>query len=145
MYAFRVFIAVALASVAGSVLAQAGAPLPKAMSGHWTVLASNGRVYTGDTSVVLDAPDGTGAVTGRFTSPGVTCGALDEPLSGTWDGSELRFETMVRPNENTQQRDGECGSGKLTYVLKRNPGQPGFEGEGHRDGMQVPVQVTLAP
>jgi hypothetical protein len=86
-----------------------------------------------------------GPVTGRLTTRGVTCGAIDEPMVGTWDGTELRFESKVRPNVNTTRMNADCASGRVTYVLTRKPGQATFEGEANRDGMSTPVQVTLSP
>jgi hypothetical protein len=130
---------------AASVVAQVAAPLPKAMSGRWTSVVPGGRTFSDTLSVVLDVPAGTGPVTGRLTLRGVTCGAMDEPLKGTWDGSELRFESLVRPNVNATRSNGECASGRVTFTLVRKPGQTAFDGETHRDGLSFPGQVTLAP
>ena len=144
-------LAVLLAAIAIVTNAAAQtAPLPKAMTGRWTFVRQGANVKHVQTlsdvmSVVLDAPTGTGAVTGRFTSRGVICGAVDEPLTGTWDGTELRFESRVRPNVNAARANGECGSGKITFVLKRKPGETGFEGESTRDPGSAPVQITLSP
>jgi len=129
----------------GTVLAQTPAPLPKTMSGHWTAVVPGGRTFTDSLSVVLDVPGGTGPLTGRLTIRGVTCGALDEPLTGTWDGSELRMESQVRPNVNAQRANGECGTGRVTFNLTRKPGQTAFNGESLRDAAPAPAQVTLAP
>jgi hypothetical protein len=104
-----------------------------------------GRVYVDSVSVALEPVDPSGRVTGRLTARGVTCGALDEPLVGTWDGSVLRFESKVKPDVNTQRMNGDCASGRITYVLTRKPGQSSFEGEAVRDGMSAPVHVTLSP
>ena len=127
------------------VLAQTIAPLPKIMSGRWTAVIPGGRTFTGTMSVVLHVPAGMGPLTGRLTSRGVTCGAVDEPLTGTWDGNELRFESQVRPNVNAQRSNGECGTGRVTYVLTRKSGQTTFEGESRRDAAPAPAQITLAP
>ena len=132
------------AGFAGIALAQTSAPLPAAMSGRWTAVVP-GRTFTDSLSVVLDVPGGTGPLTGRLTLRGVTCGASNEPLTGTWDGSELRMESQVRPNVNAQRANGECGTGRLTFKLTRKPGQTTFEGEALRDASAVPSQVTLAP
>jgi hypothetical protein len=134
-----------LAGLAGLVFAQAVAPLPKAMSGRWTAVVPGGRTFTDSLSVVLEVPGGTGPLTGRLTLRGVVCGALDEPLSGTWDGYELRLESQVRPNVNVQRANGECGSGRMTFKLTRKPGQTTFDGEAVRDAAPAPSQVTLAP
>ena len=134
-----------VAWLATSVFAAETAPLPKAMSGRYTAVVPGQQTYTDSLSVVLDAPSGTGPVTGRLTVRGVTCGAVDEPLSGTWDGTELRFESLVKPNVNAQRLNGQCGSGKVTFVLSRKPGQTSFEGESRRDGSPIVTQVKLAP
>jgi len=134
-----------LLCLAGIVLAQATVPLPKAMSGRWTSVVPGGRTFTDTWSVVLDAPGGTGPVTGRLTLNGVGCGAKDEPLTGTWDGSELRIESQVHPNVNSQRANGECGTGRVTFRLTRKPGQSTFEGESQRDAAPAPSQVTLGP
>jgi hypothetical protein len=96
-------------------------------------------------SIALDVPAAPGPITGRLTSRGVACGAQDEPMTGTWDGTELRLESKVRPNVNTTRMNGDCASGRVTYVLTRKPGQVKFEGEAMRDGLSTPVQVTLSP
>jgi hypothetical protein len=145
MRTFGICVLLALTGITNSVFGQTAAPLPKTMSGHWTVVVPGRQTYTDTMSVTLDVPSGTGPLTGRLTSHGVICGALDEPLTGTWDGTELRFESQVRPNVNTQRMGGECGSGKITFVLTRKPGQDRFEGESHREAPFAPAQITLAP
>jgi hypothetical protein len=133
------------ATTAGIALAQTAAPLPASMSGRWTAVVPGNRTFTDSLSVVLNVPGGTGPLTGRLTLRGVTCGAQDEPLTGTWDGTELRMESQVRPNVNAQRANGECGTGRLTFKLTRKPGQASFEGEALRDASPAPSQVTLAP
>jgi hypothetical protein len=134
-----------LALAASAVLAEDAPPLPKVMRGTWTAIVPHDRAYTDALSVTLDESAGAGALTGRLTLRGVTCGAIDEPLTGTWDGAVLRMESVVRPNTNAQRMNGQCGSGRVTFVLKRKPGQPGFEGESTRDGASLPSQIVLAP
>lgn len=135
-----------LAGLTGVVLAQTIAPLPKMMSGRWTSVQPTGRTYTGTWSVVLEIPpEGTGPITGRMTSGGGNCGALDEPLVGTWDGNELRIESRLRPNVNATRANADCGTGRTVTILTRKPGQTGFEGETRLDWTTVPSQVTLSP
>lgn len=120
--------------------------IPKALSGRWTAVVPGGRTFTDTLSVVLDeVPAGAGAVKGRLTLRGVTCGAQDEPLAGTWDGSELRFDSLVRPNVNTQVQNGQCASGRVSFVLRRSPDTKSFQGESTRDGLSTPSQIVLAP
>lgn len=134
-----------LVGFAGFVLAQAVAPLPKTMSGRWTTVMPDGANFSDKLSLVLDVPVGVGPLTGRMTLRGTGCGALDEPLAGTWDGNELRFESQVRPNENTISIDRDCGTGHIKFDLFRKPGKSLFEGESRRDGALVASQITLEP
>jgi hypothetical protein len=145
MRAFRNCVVLVLTGVIANVLAEPVSPLPKKMSGHWTTAIPGSRTFTGAMSVVLNLPSGTGPIKGRLTSRGVFCGAIDEPLTGTWDGSELRLESKVRPNVNVQRKNGECGTGKVIYVLTRKAGQTRFDGEVWSDSAPVRGQVTLAP
>ena len=132
-------------SATAVVFAQSVAPLPKALSGRWTAVVPGNKTFTDAMSVVFDDPVQSGPVTGKLTSRGVTCGAQNEPLTGTWDGTVLRMESKVYPNVNAQRPNGECGTGRINYVLTRKPGEPTFEGEAVRDGMALASQVTLAP
>jgi hypothetical protein len=145
MCPFRTCVLLALMGATIGVLAETAAPLPKTMSGRWTAVVPGRQTFTDTMSVVLDVPATTGPLAGHLTLRGVTYGAIDEPLTGTWDGTELRFESQVRPNVNAQRMNGECGTGKVTFALSRKPGQAVFEGESRRDASPVPSQVTLAP
>jgi hypothetical protein len=144
MRVFRMCVFLALASAAATVVAQTAASLPTAMSGRWSGTYPRGT-FSDEMSVVLESPDAAGAVTGRLTYQGLNCGAVDEPLTGTWNGTELRFESQLRPNVNTKRMNGQCGTGRTTFVLTRKPGQTGFEGESRTEGTQVPDQITLSP
>jgi len=116
------------------------------LTGSWQVINTNiGRTFTDTISISLDAPTVPGPISGRLTTRGVACGALDEPLTGNWDGTELRFESTLRPNVNTQRQNLDCGTGRVTYILKRKAGTERYEGEFVRDGMDVRGQVSLAP
>jgi hypothetical protein len=140
----RLCALVALTIVAGVVVAQAPLRLPKSLNGSWSAQTPGGRANTNVMSVTLDPPSATGDVTGRYTSRGVVCGAIDEPLTGTWNGTELRFESLVHPNVNVNNRNGDCGTGRIVFVLTRAPGQTRFNGESVRDGGR-PAQITLDP
>jgi hypothetical protein len=145
MRALRSRALLILMSFSVITLAQTIMPLPKTLSGRWTAVVPGVGTFSDTISVVLDVPAQPGPLTGRLTSRGVTCGAMDEPLVGNWDGTELRFESKVQANVNVQRLNGQCASGRITYVLTRKPGQAAFEGEARRDGMSSPAQVTLAP
>ncbi len=108
-----------LALAAGVAAAQSVEPLPKIMHGTWTAVVPNVRTFTDTFSVTLDGPPQGGALAGRLTLRGGVCGAQNEPLTGTWDGTELRLESMVRPNVNAQRPNGQCGNGRVTFVPER--------------------------
>ena len=142
----RIFVLLALPAVAATAFADENAPLPTKMNGHWTAVVPGRQTYMDSLSVVLVPPsNGTGPVTGQLTLHGVTCGAIDEPLTGSWNGTELRLVSKVHPNVNSQRPNGQCGNGALTFDLKRRPGQSVFEGESTRDGSPITSQVTLSP
>jgi len=142
MRALRFAICCSLGLVPVASLAQ---PLPSKLSGEWVVVVPGGPVFRDTLSVAFDPRDGYGPITGRLTTRGVACGSQDEPLTGTWDGKELRFESMVRPGVNSQRTPKDCGSGKVLMVLKPVGDKGAFEGESRRPENAVPAQVKLAP
>ncbi|MDH4181015.1 MAG: hypothetical protein OEV46_03320 [Betaproteobacteria bacterium] len=121
------------------------APLPGALSGRWTVVPAGGRALVDVFSVRFDGTGAPGPVTGKLTWRGVNCGAQDEPLKGTWDGVELRFESHLRANSNTQNMNGACGNSRGEWVLRRKPGSSTFEGEGLFNEGKVVATLTAAP
>jgi hypothetical protein len=126
---------------ASSLCAQALAPLPINMNGKWTFLGK--RTSSDVMSVVIDGDGAPGKITGRLTLRANNCGALDEPFQGTWDGTTLRFDALLRSNVNTQRSNMDCPSDATKFVLARKPGQAGFEGEA--SASTGTFQVTLAP
>lgn len=135
-----------LARLAGAAIALVaavhaqGEPLPPSLGGQWTVLAAGGRTFVDRWQASIDPPGAPGPVRGRFSWRAPNCGALDEPLEGSWDGRELVFTTTLRPNVNTANKDRDCGDGRLAVKLRRKPGDRSFEGEASfRD-----VTATLA-
>jgi hypothetical protein len=137
----RMMFAFGVCSFVGIAIAQSSPALPNALSGRWTYLGTN-TVLTDTISIVFEGNGVPGPISGKITAGGVTCGTKDEPFSGTWDGTVLRFEVTVRANVNTTRRDGDC-SALAKYVLTRKPGQSAFEGEVSRAG--VTSRVQLAP
>lgn len=127
---------------ASGVSAQADDRLPGTLSGRWMMLAPGGRTFIDAIKIVVDGNGGPGTVTGRLTVRGVSCGAIDEPLAGTWDGAVLRFESLHRAGVNAQRVDGQCGDGKATYELRRRQGAAGFEGEGKMGNFSWSVSVS---
>jgi len=135
---------IALALVAtGAAFAQSSEPLPLKLFGRWTFAAPEG-VLNDAVTLSFDPPAAVGKVTGRVTWRGLSCGALDEPFSGTWDGTELRIETTHRPNVNTQRVNAQCGSGHATYTLKRTAGMK-FEGQAQLEGSSAIATMALTP
>src|SRR5438270_2223369 len=110
------------------------APLPASLSGRWTITAS-GRPASDIVTMSFDGQGQTGPVKGRVSLRGLDCGSLDEPLSGSWDGVDLRLETAQRPEVGAPRADGNCGTARATFVLRRKPGDTRFEGEARVDGL----------
>jgi hypothetical protein len=144
---FQACVLLMLTSGPINALAQREAPLPKAMSGHWVEPwqpSYNDRNYSDAISVTFDGDGAPGPVTGRLTRRGILCGAVNEPLTGTWDGVELRFVAVNRPNMNTHQPDGNCSRRPWKYLLVRKPEQTAFEGDGRSPGGTY-IQIMLSP
>ena len=120
--------------------AQTAPPLPNALSGRWTFFGPT-AVLTDTVSLVFDGNGAPGPVAGKITIRGVTCGAKDEPFTGTWDGSVLRFEALMRADVNTTRMGGDC-SAPAKIVLTRKPGQTAFEGETTRAGFTSRLQLA---
>jgi len=139
---FRLMLSSFTAVVAwvGGLQAQ-DASLPASLSGRWTFVGPAG-VFTDTVSIRFDGPQAPGPVAGKITAGGVTCGNRDEPFSGTWDGSVLKFDVKVYADVNTTRRGADC-SALAQYVVTRKPGQTAFEGEIRRG--PTTAQVKLAP
>jgi hypothetical protein len=140
----RVRVAVALLSaiVATTASAQTGAPLPGSLSGRWTFMGPSG-VLIDSFSIAFEGTRAPGIVPARLTWRGLSCGARDEPIQATWDGSELKFEAVLKANTNTQRMNGDCPSDPTRWVLKRKTGDGSFEGEGRV--RNTVVTVTASP
>ena len=119
---------IALVGFAGTVAAQTNDLLPHKLSGRWMARGPN-QTFINPVELTFDGDGKPGPVTGRVSWRGVTCGAENEPLAGTWDGRELRMTTTHRANVNVVRLNGQCGDGKTTYVLVRKAGETGFEGQ----------------
>jgi hypothetical protein len=130
-----------LGVLAATAMAQAIAPLPPKLAGTWTYIGP--RTFIDSVTLVFEDDGKSGTVKGRTTWRGVNCGTQDEPFTGTWDGTVLRFEAMHRPNVNAQRANGNCPETKSVYNLRRKPGQSGFEGEVQSG--PVVATVSLSP
>ena len=131
-------------STATMLSAQGTDTLPPRLAGHWTVVGPQ-QTYINPISLTFEGDGRPGPIKVRVTWRGVTCGADDEPSSGTWDGTELRIDTIHRPNVNVQRMNGQCGDGRTTYVLKRKPGEKTFEGEGRATYSPSVATISVAP
>ena len=134
-----------LVFVATPLFGQNADPLPTTLSGRWTVIAAGGRTYIDSVSLKLEGDGKPGPVKGLMTWRGVTCGAADEPLEGTWDGQVLRFTSTLRPEVNAQRNGGQCGDGKLVGELQRKPGERSFSGETRMASTGGSASVSVSP
>lgn len=138
---FRACLGVFLVGLLGvSTLVVAQQPLPKVMTGTWdvdlppatrmTVLAS------GSWSIVIERQNPDGSIEGKMTwAGGRHCEAVDEPITGSFDGNELRIEGMLRDKYRN------AGCRKAIFVLKRNAFGNAFAGE----LVNSPMKVRLNP
>lgn len=139
-------IAALLLAVVAPLVAQAQADtLPSSLSGRWTYLAPGGRAMIDTWTLRIDSGGAPGPFKATLNWRGANCGAKDEPVSGTWTGSELRFEGQLRPNANTLNANGNCGNGRTAWVLTRKAGSTAFEGEASMNDRAVVVTVTASP
>lgn len=135
-----------LATLVAAFAVSAQAPataLPGALSGRWTFVPPGGRALVDFWSIRFDGSRDPGPVKGTFTWRGRSCGAIDQPVDGTWNGTELRFEARLAPNVNTQIQNGQCADGPVQLVLQRKPGDRAFEGEARAPN--ATVSVTASP
>jgi hypothetical protein len=121
--------------------AQSAQELPPKLSGRWT-LTNNTAIFNEPFSIAFEGSRGPGTVSGRLTWRGIMCGAKDEPIQAQWDGTELRFEAVLKPDTNTQRSYGKCAPDPVRWILRRKSDQT-FEGEGRASS--AVVTVTAAP
>lgn len=135
---------IVLVVFADAALAQSGERLPGKLSGRWTFTGPS-QTFINPVTLEFDGDGKPGPITGRLTWRGVTCGAQDEPLTGTWDGSELHFTSTLRANVNAQRMNGQCGDGKTTYVLRRKPAEASFEGDARATFTPAVPTISVSP
>ena len=146
MQRFAILIAAVAVTVALPSAAQAPGPLPSTLSGRWTVVPPGGRAIIDTWSIRFEGNGAPGPVKGLVTWRGRGCGALNEPATGNWDGTELRFEFKARPDVNTQLMGATyCGEGKTIAVLRRTPGARDFEGTASLNDAPTGIQITGSP
>jgi hypothetical protein len=139
----RLLVTAALLStmIGTTVSGQSGPELPVKLSGRWTATNPSGIVID-SFSITFEGSRAPGTVPGRLTWRGFNCGAKDEPIRAQWDGTELKFEAVLKADTNTQRSYGTCGTEPVRWVLKRKSDQS-FEGEGRV--ANIVVTVTAAP
>lgn len=138
----RALALVVLMLPAAAGLAQSSPPLPSRLSGSWTLTTPRGTVID-VFEIEFDGDRAAPAISGRLTWRGFNCGASREPVGATWNGSELRFQAVMRPNVNTQRMNGTCTDEPVQFVLRRKGPGDSFEGDA-RVGSTV-VTMTAAP
>lgn len=112
-----------------------------AATGHW----SDNRTFVNVVSFDFEGSGKPGALSGKVTWRGVGCGAQNEPLTGTWDGRELRINMVLRANVNADRMNADCGDGKITVVLTRKAGEKNFEGDAHASYTPAVPSLTVSP
>ncbi|HQU51243.1 MAG TPA: hypothetical protein PLM09_19305 [Casimicrobiaceae bacterium] len=121
-------------------------PLPPSLSGKWTYVPPNGRTYNDAWSVQFEGTPAGGAIKGKVNWRGRGCGAQDEPVNAQWDGVELRFRFIARPNVNASVPNSpSCGEGTTDVVLRRKPGGTSFEGQASFNHGAAIIEVSAAP
>jgi hypothetical protein len=135
-------IATALAVAALSTVALADAGLPATLHGRWFGTGMGGNTNNFEISLadVAQAPDG--KVTGKLTRFGNGCGAEGEPLTGTFDGTTLVFESTSKAGVHTRRMGGDCGVDQ--YKLTRAAEAKSFTGT-MRDKQGNAFTIELAP
>ena len=127
-------------------LVQPSEPLPTSLSGRWTLVPSGGRTINESWSVRFEGSRAAGAIKGKVTWRGRGCGAQDQPFDGSWDGTELKFRFIARPNENVQVLNATtCGEGTTDVVLRRKPSGASFDGQANFNNGAAILDVTASP
>jgi hypothetical protein len=102
-------------------------PLPAAMSGRWIGMGGQGAKAGGkmpidfawSVKVTKQNPDG--SIEGTITYGGPQCSAKDAPMTGKFDGTELRMTVQLEPKV-------QCGV--QNFRMQKAGGKHLFEGKG---------------
>jgi hypothetical protein len=135
-----------LSATIGTVaFGQSGVELPAKLAGRWTVISPTKPtdIYTDHFSLTFEDPRTPGTVQGRLNWRGVNCGAKNEPIQALWDGTELKFEAILKADTNTQRSYGKCVAEPVRWVMKRKD-DGSFEGQGHAPN-NIVATVTASP
>jgi hypothetical protein len=141
---WKIALATSVFAISMSAPAQIGATLPVKLSGRMTATGAT-QTFILDITMVFDGDRKPGAIAGRVTHHGVSCGAENEPLAGTWDGTELRVVAALHANVNTLRMGGQCDGAKVTYTLKPKPGTREFEGDVRANTSSAVATIVLSP
>jgi hypothetical protein len=110
--------------------------LPAAMTGRWIGFGGQGARQGGripvdfawSIKIAKQNPDGT--IEGTLSYGGPQCSARDAPMTGTFDGTELKLAAQLEPKV-------QCGV--QTFRMRKAGGKHLFEGKGqNREGWLDP-------
>jgi len=129
----------ALCAVVGSLtFAQTAAQdkLPAAMSGRWIGMGGEGAKQGGRIpidfawSIKIARQNPNGTIEGTLSYGGPQCSAKDAPMTGTFDGTELKLTAQLEPKV-------QCGV--QTFRMRKAGGKHLFEVKGqNREGYLDP-------
>lgn len=125
----RTTLAIALCAVIGlsplaSIVAQE--QLPASMAGRWIGMGGGGAKQGGKIpidfawSIKITKQNPDGSIEGTLSYGGPSCSAKDAPMTGTFNGKELKLTAQLQP-------PAQCG--KQTFRMKKVGGTHLFEGE----------------
>lgn len=131
----RTTLALALSAAIGMLpLTQSAAQeqLPPALQGRWLGMGKQaGKIpidFAWSVRITKQNPDGT--IEGTLTYAGPQCSAKDAPMSGKFDGTELKVTAQLEPK-------AQCGV--QTFRMRKAGGKHLFEGKGqNREGYLDP-------
>lgn len=106
--------------------------LPAALKGRWLGMGQKGGKIPIDFawSITIAKQNPDGSIEGTMNYGGPQCSAKDAPMTGTFDGTELRVTAQLEPK-------AQCG--KQTFRLKKARGKHLFEGsQQNREGYLDP-------
>jgi hypothetical protein len=140
----KIALVASVFAISMSAHAQIDATLPAKLTGHMTATGAT-QTFILNIAMEFDGDRKPGAIAGRVTHRGVNCGAENEPLTGTWDGTEVRVVATLHANVNTLRMGGQCDGAKVTYTLKRKPGTGEFEGDVRANNSSAAATIVLSP
>ena len=135
----RRLLLLALCAVVGSLpftQTEAQEQLPAAMNGRWLGMGGQGAKQGGKMpidfawSIKITKQNPDGSIEGTMSYGGPQCSAKDAPMTGSFDGTELKFTAQLEPK-------AQCGV--QTFRMRKAGGKHLFEGKGqNREGYLDP-------